>query len=397
MIRDEKGKPQAVRGTISDVTHLVELEAQFHQSQKMEAVGQLAGGLAHDYNNLLTVILGNAELLYADAPNQELEEIISAARSATHVTNRLLTFSRHSKRSARVVRLGDDVREARLLLERAVGKKIEIVLDCNEPLAPVFVDGGQVQQILLNLALNARDAMPEGGTLTLATRTRTLGAEQADSHDLIPGEYVTLEVRDTGTGMNPATLEHIFEPFFTTKEPGQGTGLGLAMVFGAMKQNAGFVEVTSRPGEGSCFRLWFPSVADSPPESMRATAAKRILEILLVEDSHAVARLAMAMLRSVGHQVRVAASGIDALALWREAPADILVTDVVMPGMSGVELADRLRKVRPSLPVLFITGYLPDRVGLVVEAGRSAVVMKPFQRSELLAALEGLVEVSAIG
>jgi len=358
----------------------------------MEAVGQLAGGLAHDYNNLLTVILGNAELLHADAPNQELEEIIRAARTATRVTNRLLTFSRHTNRSLRVAGIADEVKESRPLIERAVGKRVTIVLDCAPDVGFVCIDNSQVQQMLLNLALNAKDAMPQGGTLSITTRSQSLAGEEAKKRQVQPGSYVVLAVRDTGIGMDESTLPRIFEPFFTTKAAGMGTGLGLCMVFGAMKQCGGFVEASSELGSGSCFQLWFPRV--SPPlESLanRSRASERALHVLLVEDSEPVLKLASAMLHSAGHRVRVAASGAEALARWSEEPADVLVTDVVMPEMSGVTLADELRRQAPSLPVLFITGYLPDRVGLSAQAAHSAVVMKPFQRRELLSALDALV------
>lgn len=391
-ITDQQGRLRAIRGTISDVTELVELEARFHQSQKMEAVGQLAGGLAHDYNNLLTVILGNAELLYEEAPSLELEEIVRAAKTATRVTNRLLTFSRHSNPSLREVRLADEVNEARPLLERAVGKQASIVVIDEADPGFVRVDSGQVHQILLNLALNARDAMPRGGTFRIATKDRMLSADDAKKHQVQAGPYVTLEVSDTGVGMDAATLARIFEPFFTTKEAGQGTGLGLAMVFGAMKQICGFVEATSERGAGTLFRLWFPQAV--PPldaGSVQARSAGRALRVLLVEDSEPVLKLASAMLTSAGHHVRAATCGTEALALWREEPADVLVTDVVMPHMSGVTLAAELRLHDPLLPVLFITGYLPDRVGLTGKSELSAVVMKPFERRELLAAFDELV------
>lgn len=395
-VHDEHGRLQSLRGTVSDVTELVELEARFHQSQKMEAVGQLAGGLAHDYNNLLTVILGNAELLHVESPSQELEEIIRAAKTATRVTNRLLTFSRHSNRSLRVARLADEVDEARPLLERAVGKKVSIVLESGEDVGSVCVDSGQVHQVLLNLALNARDAMPRGGSLRIATKNATLSTDDAKKRQVQPGAYVTLEVQDTGVGIDAATLPRIFEPFFTTKDAGQGTGLGLAMVFGAMKQSSGFVEVASERGHGATFRLWFPRVLPAlEPVTKSTHPSKQTLSVLLVEDSEPVLKLATLILQSAGHRVRAAASGAEALARWCEEPADVIVTDVVMPHMSGVQLAEELRKQAPLLPVLFITGYLPDRVGLGPQSKLSAVVMKPFERRELLAALDKLVTSNA--
>jgi CheY-like chemotaxis protein len=250
--------------------------------------------------------------------------------------------------------------------------------------------------MLLNLALNARDAMLQGGTLSITARSQSLAPEEATKRQVQPGAYVVLAVRDTGVGMDAATLLRIFEPFFTTKEAGMGTGLGLCMVFGAMKQCGGFVEASSELGRGSCFQLWFPRVPPPlEPAADRAGGSERALHVLLVEDSEPVLKLATAMLNSAGHRVRVAASGAEALARWSEEPADVLVTDVVMPQMSGVTLAQDLRRQVPSLPVLFITGYLPDRVGLAAQSAHSAVVMKPFQRRELLAALDALVTESS--
>ena len=288
------------------------------------------------------------------------------------------------------------MKEAKPLLERAVGKRVTISLDCEPNLGFVCIDSGQVQQMLLNLALNARDAMPHGGTLSITTQNQSLAGEAAKQRQLQAGAYVVLAVRDTGVGMDAATLPRIFEPFYTTKEAGMGTGLGLSMVFGAMKQCGGVVEASSEPGSGSCFQLWFPHVP--PPLAAvadRPRTYERALNVLLVEDSEPVLKLASAMLNSAGHRVRVAASGAEALARWREEPADILVTDVVMPQMSGVTLADELRTHAPSLPVLFITGYLPDRVGLATQSAHCAVVMKPFERRELLTALDALVASNA--
>ena len=392
-VAGEQGELLAVRGTVNDVTELVQLEAQFHQSQKMEAIGQLAGGLAHDYNNLLTVILGNAELLLQELDRPELHEISSAAATATTVTNRLLTFSRQGPLNARVTDLNDDVDAAQQLVRRALGDQIVLTNERAVRLRHVLIDSGQVQQMLLNLALNARDAMPQGGTLAISTQHQALTVEQARDNGVRAGDYVTLTVEDSGHGMDEATRDRVFEPFFTTKQAGHGTGLGWAMVFGAMKQNGGFVEVSSTLGKGTTFRLWFPCVdveptraSLSPQEAPRSRAS-----ILLVEDNEAVARVTLAMLKASGYRVRVASSAREALAAWQAEPADLLLTDVVMPETSGLQLAEQLRVRHAQLLVLFITGYSAEHLELEDSEKTCSVLSKPFRHGELVSAIEALL------
>jgi two-component system, cell cycle sensor histidine kinase and response regulator CckA len=388
-LRDAQDNLIAIRGTISDVTDLVRLEAQFHQSQKMDAVGQLAGGLAHDYNNLLMVISGNAELLLDQQDTAEASQILAAATAATSLTNRLLTFSRQSTQRARVVELARDLEESKGLIQRALGDRVSMRFELGSGVWPVFVDSGQVQQVLLNLALNARDAMPEGGTLLLSVSNRSLGAAEAQQRNERPGDYVTLRVMDTGIGMDEATRSRAFEPFFTTKPPGRGTGLGLAMVFGSMKQCGGFVEVQSQPRAGTTFTLWFPRATQSQPPQVEVVRdpPRASARVLLVEDNVAVATVATRILESAGYSVRVTLDPTQALKMWAAEPADVLVTDVEMPGMTGIRLSERLREHTPELRTLFITGHSTERIDLSAHAGRSVIVMKPFRRGELLHAL----------
>ncbi len=388
-----EGEPLAIRGTVHDVTDLVELESQFHQSQKMEAIGQLAGGLAHDYNNLLTVILGNAESLLAETPRPELREIVNAAATATTVTNRLLAFTRQTHGSPRATDLTREVEGAIQLLRRAVGDGISLRIDLAEESLVALVDEGQVQQVLLNLVLNARDAMQRGGAISVRMRCEPLSAELASEHDVKPGDYVTLSVSDTGHGMDEATQRRAFEPFFTTKRAGHGTGLGLAMVFGAMRQCQGFVELSSKPGGGATFKLWFPrlNAAPAPAIAEPKPPAASHARILLVEDNAAVSRVTAAMLKAGGYAVDIVSNATDAVRVWREEPRDLLVTDVAMPDISGVKLVEMLRSEHPELRVLFVTGYSSEQLGADLPPSQVSVLTKPFRHAELLAKVKALL------
>lgn len=391
--RDAQGKPRTISGTIADITDLVRLEAQFHQSQKMEAVGQLAGGLAHDYNNLLMVISGNVELLLDRYDGHELSEILSATSSAAALTNRLLAFSKREAQRPRVVKLDGDVHEARSLLQRAVGDRVVLRCDIAPGAWPVLVESGQIQQVLLNLALNARDAMPEGGTLTLSVRNVHLDPIQAEALHERAGDYVALSVSDTGIGMDETVRARAFEPFFSTKAAGHGTGLGLAMVFGAMKQCSGFVRVRSEPQAGATFTLWFPRAVqpEFPSQAPTYEAPGRSGRVLLVEDNPAVADVATRILESAGYSVRNSHDPREGLEMWRSEPADVLITDVEMPGMSGIRLRERVRAITSDLRTLFITGHSTEQIDLSADPGRCAVVMKPFRRQELLVTLANLL------
>ena len=390
--RDHHGHLIAIRGTVSDVTALVELEAQFHQSQKMDAVGQLAGGLAHDYNNLLTVICGNAELLLDREDSREVREILEAASAATSLTNRLLTFTRQSAQRARVVKIEDDLELAKNLILRALGDRTVLHIELAQGLWPVYVDSGQIQQVLLNLALNARDAMPEGGSFTITARNATLDVDEARHRGVSYGDYVTIAVTDTGTGMTEDTRRRAFEPFFTTKTLGQGTGLGLAMVFGCMQNCGGFVDLQSKLGAGSTFTLWFPRsrLEQAEPEAAAQPPQRATASALLVEDNAAVSQVATIILRSAGYAVRVAHEPNQAIELWKAMPADVLITDVDMPGMSGVKLCEQLRRHTPGLRTLFITGQAHEQLEAAPD-DRTAILSKPFRRHELLLVLEQLL------
>jgi CheY-like chemotaxis protein len=293
-----------------------------------------------------------------------------------------------------VVRLRDDLELANGLIRRALGDQIAIHIDLAPDLWPVYVDSGQVQQMLLNLALNARDSMAEAGTFTLIARNTFLPERRAKHYAVSSGDYVTLEVCDSGCGMDENTRQRAFEPFFTTKPTGRGTGLGLTMVFGCMKQCGGFVDLRSQPDQGTTFTLWFPrsrveavipSVVPSRPPGGSARA-------LLVEDNAAVAQVTTLILESAGYEVTATRDPIAAIALWNDDPRDVLVTDVEMPKMSGIRLSQRLREQSPELRTLFITAHSSEQVDLHLRAGRSAVVTKPFGREELLLTLANLLK-----
>jgi PAS domain S-box-containing protein len=391
--KNEHGEPMSIRGTVNDVTELVRLEAQFHQSQKMEAIGQLAGGLAHDYNNLLTVILGNAETLFHELGRPELREIVSAASTATTVTNRLLAFTRQAHGRPRVSDLSRDVESAAELVRRAVGDSIALRIEIEDGPHTSLVDHGQVQQMLLNLSLNARDAMPRGGTIAVRLSRQTASPHRAQEHGAKPGEYVCISVSDTGHGMDEVTQRRAFEPFFTTKQAGHGTGLGLAMVFGAMRQCHGFVEVRSRVGHGATFELWFPYV-EAPPDQIAAEEPRgptQHARILLVEDNPAVSRVTAAMLKAGGYLVEAVETAAQAQRAWRSSKFDLLVTDVAMPEVSGEKLVELLRAEYPELRVLFVTGYASEQLGRELRPDRVAVLTKPFRHAELLSKVRALL------
>ncbi len=350
------------------------LQEQLQQAMKMEAVGRLAGGVAHDFNNLLTVITGNVELAAgelapADPLSQYLAEVARAAESAASLTRQLLAFSRRQLIEPRTINLSELVENLRKMLHRLIGEDIELRTLLAADLASVKVDPGQFDQVVVNLAVNARDAMPGGGCLTLATANVALDEAYCRRHpEVKPGRYVRLAVQDTGQGMSPDVQQRLFEPFFTTKPKGRGTGLGLAVIFGIVKQAGGSIEVESEPGQGTTFNIHLPC-CDDPAEKLRpATVAPDLPRghetILLAEDDPSVRGLATTMLKRQGYHVLTAANGDDALALAAQHPEriDLLLTDVVMPGMNGRELSERLLRLRPGLAVLFASGYTEDTI-----------------------------------
>jgi signal transduction histidine kinase/DNA-binding LacI/PurR family transcriptional regulator/CheY-like chemotaxis protein len=348
------------------------LEDELRQAQKMEAIGRLAGGIAHDFNNMLVVIIGVSDLLLERGRHDgearlELEQIRQAGERAAELTKRLLTFSRHQLTQLTVLNLNTVVNDVEPMLRRLIGEHIELVTALTPTVTPVKADASQVEQIILNLAVNARDAMPDGGRLTIKTANRTLDEAYARGHvGVVPGRYVMLRVSDTGIGMDASTKERAFEPFFTTKPTGYGTGLGLATVFGIVQQSHGHIAITSRPHHGTTFTIYLPSSTGQPttptlpptsPASVRGTET-----ILLVEDEPAVRRAVRRFLEEHGYQILEAADANEALSLWqrhRHAVA-LTVTDLVMPGLSGHELARRIRDMNPTARILYLSGYVEE-------------------------------------
>jgi two-component system cell cycle sensor histidine kinase/response regulator CckA len=359
---------------VKDVTARKRLEDQLRQSQKMEAVGRLAGGVAHDFNNLLTAIQGYSEFvldsLDADDPRYaDMKGIQEAAQRAAGLTHQLLAFSRQQVLAPEMVSLNGLIRDTERLLRRLIGEDVEIHMALAEDLGLVRADPGQLQQVLLNLAVNARDAMPQGGMLILETHNVEVGPDHPASQGLVsPGSYVLLAVTDAGVGMDEETKARIFEPFFTTKRPGEGTGLGLATVYGIVRQSGGFIWVYSEPNRGTTFKIYLPLAEGGPASAERPAvvrASPRGSEtILLVEDEELVRRLAHKILEGHGYDVMVAGGGKAALQVVGagESRLDLLVTDVVMPGMSGRQLAEELRIRQPGLKVLYLSGYTDDAI-----------------------------------
>ncbi len=378
------GRPFKLVGTVQDITERrgadetrQRLESKLRQSQKMEAIGQLAGGVAHDFNNLLTVILGNTELL-SQAPNptaecQELtRQIAGAARRAASLIRQLLAFSRQQVMQVQRLDLNEVLADVYKMLYRILGEHIALQCNYAPELPAVEADPGMIEQVIMNLAINARDAMPKGGRLVITTQTEMVDrAAAARNLEAREGRFVVLSVTDTGCGMDQATVNRVFEPFFTTKDVGKGTGLGLATVYGIVKQHNGWLEVASQVGQGSTFRIFLPSVA--PTQAKRADEPSTALTvpggretILLVEDEPAVRTLALACLRQLGYRVLEAANGPEALRLFREHHHNIslLLTDLIMPeGMNGHDLAQQLRMTQPNLKAIFSSGYSREIIG----------------------------------
>ena len=377
-------------GTCTDVTQMKQLEDQCRQSQKMEVVGQLAAGVAHDFNNLLTVILGYSEILLARMPAADpsrdpLAQIRKAGEGAAALTRQLLAFGRKQILAPVVLDLNSLLSELEKMLRRLFGTDIEMAKVLQPDLGCVKVDPGQVEQVIINLVLNARDAMPTGGRLTIRTNDVVLSELQAGSTRNSPGPYAMLAVSDTGIGMDDATKLRIFEPFFTTKEVGKGTGLGLATVFGIVKQSAGFVEVDSALGSGSTFRIFFPHVHDTLRLTERGHGLVNLPggteTILLVDDNDDLRNLAQLILESGGYKVLTAKNGGDAVRIGYEYKDAIhlLLTDVVMPKMSGPQLTDLLQPSRPNMRILFMSGYTDDTmVRHGVQDADSSFLSKPF-------------------
>jgi two-component system, cell cycle sensor histidine kinase and response regulator CckA len=389
---DAEGHATRIIGAIMDITERKRLEEQLRQAQKMEAVGHLAGGVAHDFNNLLTIISGSSEMLLQRLPPDDpvrdlVADIRQAGNRAADLTQQLLAFSRRTVLAPELLDLNESVRASEKLLRRLIGEDVELKTLLAQELDPVKVDPAQLGQVILNLAVNARDAMPTGGTLTLSTRNSELDeASSAKTIEALPGRYVVLGVSDTGSGMTPEVQVRLFEPFFTTKETGKGTGLGLAMVYGVVKQSGGFIAVDSQPGRGTVFEIYFPA-AEGPlpqkkPKPVHEPTATGTETILLVEDEDAVRTIVSTVLQQAGYKVLEASGGraaIDMASAHAE-PIHLLITDVVMPEMGGRKLVEHLLAARPGLKVLYLSGHTDDAlVRHGVLTADVAFLQKPFK------------------
>jgi PAS domain S-box-containing protein len=382
--RDAQGQIAQYQGIVIDITdrknaelQTKALQDQLQHAMKMEALGRLAGGVAHDFNNLLTAISGNLECVDMDLPEGSpvrpcLREASRASQSAASLVRQLLSFSRRQLIEPRIIDLRETIESLRSMLVRVIGEHIAMDCASSSDLGLVKLDPGQLEQILMNLVVNARDAMPGGGRLSIETTNVDPGHHSCSKHAHIEDRpFVLLRVSDTGCGMTEEVKEHLFEPFFTTKPLGRGTGLGLATTFGIVEQAGGCIEVQSEPARGTTIDVYLPRVSDSEAKTKPAVASPREAiplggeTILLVEDDANVRNLATLFLRRLGYQVLVAPNGRDALALITErntvdVAVDLLLTDVVMPGMNGRELAERLRSMRPTIQVLYSSGYTDD-------------------------------------
>jgi two-component system, cell cycle sensor histidine kinase and response regulator CckA len=373
-IRDVADQVAHFVGVLTDISPFKHLLQQFHQAQKMQAVGQLAGGVAHDFNNLLTIISGYSEMLLSmltsnDPKREAIKAISEAGERAAGLTRQLLAFSRQAVLEPKVLELNDIVKETGKLLRRMIGEDIVFTTVLDPNISRIKVDPGQIGQVLMNLAVNARDAMPRGGKLTIETSNIELDQEYADQHsDCKPGHYVRMAVSDNGCGMTPELQSHIFEPFFTTKGPGEGTGLGLATVYGIIKQSGGTINLYSEPEYGTTFKIYLPAVAEPLHPFARDQDAMKAMggteTILLVEDEDAVRAIALLALQTQGYTVVHAENGKKALDFVEKQRVhiDLLVSDVVMPVLSGRMLAEKLSAQLPGLKVLYVSGYTDDSV-----------------------------------
>lgn len=396
-ILNTEGRVENVVIVNRDITARRQLEGQFHQAQKMEAVGRLSGGIAHDFNNLLGVITGYSEVMQEQLePNHPLricvDEVLGAARRAAELTRQLLVFSRQQVLEPRVLNLNVVMSDMEKMLCRMIGEDIELTTRLDPELGRVKADVSQIEQTIMNLAVNARDAMPQGGKLTIETRNQEIDPAFAQSHSfpVRQGSYVLLSVTDTGVGMDSVTQSRIFEPFYTTKEKGKGTGLGLSTVYGVVKQSGGYIDVVSEPGHGATFRVYLPSVEEPIEPKPSAPSVSITIQadetILLVEDEVSLRKLTRKLLELCGYTVLEAKSVHDAVEIGQQYSGAIhlLLTDVVMPGMNGPELARQLNATRPEVKVLYMSGYTGQSFSGTgaLESG-SRFLQKPFTREGL--------------
>ena len=395
IVRDAQGRPLRMIGTVQDVTDRRQLEDQLRQSQKMDAIGRLAGGIAHDLNNALTAIAGYAELALGEVEaghpaRADVEEIRRAAERAGSVTRQLLAFSRKQLLEPRIFNLNDTVTGIARLLTRLLGTDLYVQTRLSHTALAVLGDPGQVEQAVINLAVNARDAMPGGGQLLLTTGMETVDDHFARIHVPMPaGSYVVLSVTDTGHGMSRDIQARIFEPFFTTKDVGKGTGLGLSMVYGTLKQIGGFIFVDSEIGRGTTFRLYFPPASSKPAAaaslSGRDERPRGNETLLIAEDETSVRNLVASTLRRDGYRLLIASSAEEALGLadGHDGRIDLLLTDAIMPGRSGFELANLMVARRPGLPVIVMSGYTEENLAISGLSEPVSMLQKPFTPSDL--------------
>jgi len=396
-----------------DITERLNLEEQLRQSQKMESIGQLASGVAHDFNNMLTIIQGHTSLLLSKPtlPPEIIDPIQAvyfAAERAARLTRQLLMFSRKNIMQLEPLDLREVVGNMSKMTERLIGENITLEFQPPEKLPPVQGDAGMIEQVVLNLSVNARDAMPQGGTLTISLMAMSINAIFAETHPQARvGHFVRLRVTDTGTGMDAGTLSHVFEPFFTTKEVGKGTGLGLATVYGIVKQHEGWVEVSSEPGKGSTFDIIFPAVTKAEAIAKKDTSpggspvAGGTETILIVEDEEILREMAREILQNYGYNILEASSGKEAFDVWNRHTDEInlLLTDMVMPeGISGIQLAERLLTDRPDLKIIFTSGYSSNEVSAELMARSQArFLQKPYSHNDLAKIVRDCLDKDAAG
>jgi nitrogen-specific signal transduction histidine kinase/CheY-like chemotaxis protein len=386
------------------------LQEQLRQAQKMEALGMLAGGIAHDFNNLLTIISGYSQMLMASShmsterDRTAIEQVLKASQRAADLTGQLLAFSRRQNIQPKVLEVNQVVDQTATMLRRLIGEDIDLRIQKAPDAGRIHADAGQMQQMLINLVINSRDAMPEGGSLLIRTANAELGPDYIGQHlGVRPGSYVVLEVSDTGEGMDPATRKRIFEPFFTTKPPGKGTGLGLSTVYGIVRQCGGSIDLYTEPGHGTTFRVYLPRVINearvtneaSEEQAERPEPAGGHETILLVEDEEGVRRMVRIALERRGYRVLVAASGPEALAAARAhgSAIDMVVTDMIMPHMNGRELARRLLEERPGMAVLYMSGYAGNNLQASGALDDDMVFLqKPFAPGALTSRVRALLD-----